>query len=154
MWGRGCRRLLPAPFAFHDERWAGPIIPINDLAVHTVEALVGIDLAERVDRLHHAVLGAKLAFVAALLAPLQPVEHAPAAGNRERGAEHAEVAAVEALDEETGPKKQDCEEHERPFTHEVQEHDRLEWLDLGELLGKRHIAQRDTEQAEKQDVFY
>ena len=87
--------------------------------------------------------------IAALLAPLQPIEHAPAARDRERGAEYAQIAAIEALDEQTGCQQREREQHEPPLAHEVQQHDGLEGFDFGQLLGKGHVAERDAKDAEE-----
>ena len=104
--GFGPWDFLPLPSRlFEDEGRTDVVIPVNDLAVHAVEAFVGIDLAQRMDGLDHAVLGAELALVAALLPAFQPVEHVSAAGDRERGAKDAEVAAIETLDKEPGGEK-------------------------------------------------
>ena len=78
------------------------VVLVELLAVHAVDALVDIDLAVGVDRLNRAFLGTALAGRAAFGPALQPVEHAEPSGDRQRRAERAEVAAEEALDEETG----------------------------------------------------
>src|SRR5512137_1795290 len=71
----GGRMFLAASFALHDQRRAKLVVPVNDLAMHAVDAFVRVNLTERMDRAHRALLGAELAFNVALLTSLQPVEH-------------------------------------------------------------------------------
>src|SRR3546814_20376667 len=66
------------------------------------DALVGIDVPFGVDRPDRAFVVAAHARVAALAVALQPVEHAHAAGDRQRRAQRAHVAAEEPLDEQPG----------------------------------------------------
>ncbi len=84
------------------------IVPIDDLTLQAVEAFVGIYLSERLDSLDHAFLGTELALTSALLSAPVPIEHAGARWDRERGPEHAQVATIEAPDEEAGCEKSSC----------------------------------------------
>ena len=83
---------------------------VEHLAVHAVDALVGVDVPLRVDALHRALVGAPLARIAAFPVAAQPVEHPQPAGNSECGAERAQVAAEEALDEQACRNQCDGEE--------------------------------------------
>src|SRR5512138_4025843 len=110
---------------------------IEHLAVQAGDALVGIDVSFRMDRLHRALIEAAHAGIAALAVAPQPVEHAQAPRYGQRGAERAEIAAEEALDEEAGDEQRDGEGDEPPLAHEAEDDRGLEGLDLRELLGQR-----------------
>src|SRR3546814_12103215 len=75
---------------------------IEHLAVQARDALVGIDVPLRMDRLHRAFVVAAHAGIAAFAVAPQPVEHAKPPRDGKRRAERAEIAAKEALDEEGG----------------------------------------------------
>ena len=101
--GRGRKRLALLALEPHlDHVRAALVVVVQLLAMHAVDALVDIDLPLGMDRLHRAFLGAALARRAAFGPALQPLEHADPAGDRERRAERAEIAAEEALDEQAG----------------------------------------------------
>ena len=57
------------------------IVPIEHLAIHAVEALVGVDLAVGMNGLDHALFGAALAGAGALFVPAQPLKNPQLAGN-------------------------------------------------------------------------
>jgi hypothetical protein len=75
---------------------------VENLTMQAVDAFVRVDLARRVDRLHRALVGAGLAGISAFVIALQPVEHPEPRRDRQRRAQRAEIAAVEALDEQPG----------------------------------------------------
>ena len=122
--------------------------------MQAVETLVRVYVPVRMDRLHHAFLGAAMARRTAFLVAPEPFEDPQLAGDRERRAERAEIAAEEALDEEADRQQQAGIEHERPFPRETQDHRRLERLDLRHLLGEAQRVEGQPEQGDEDDVFH
>lgn len=96
------------------------VVPIVQLASQAINALIGVDRTERIDSLNRATLSTELAFTSALLSPPLPVEHAGARWDRERGPQDAQIATIEAPDEEASAKKNSSEKYKRPFTYEAQ----------------------------------
>ena len=104
---------------------------VKNLTMQAVHAFVRIDFAGRVDGLHRAFIGAGLAGVAAFVVAFQPVEHPQPCRDRQRGAQRAQIAAVEPLDEQPRHQQRRHIGHKGPGADEFQ-HDRgLERLDLG-----------------------
>ena len=66
------------------------------------QALVWIDFASGVNGLNKAFIGAGLAGAAAFLVAFEPVKHADPAGDRQRGSQGAQIAAIETFDEQSG----------------------------------------------------
>src|SRR5690554_4321661 len=125
---------------------ASLFVVVHELAIEAVDALVDVDPAIRVDRLHRADVGAALAGIAAVAVTLEPVEHADAGGDAEGGPERTHVAAEEPLDEKPDHQQPDRERHEGPRADELQDDRGLERLDLGELLTERERIERGPEQ--------
>src|SRR5690625_4182978 len=97
--GRRTGRELLTAFHLLDDHRAAVLGFVEHLAVQAVDALVRVDLARRVDGLHRALDGAGLTGVAAFMIALQPAEPAEARRDRQRGAQRAEIAALEPLAE-------------------------------------------------------
>ncbi len=125
------------------------MVEIVGLAFQAVDAFVGIDLPERMNRLNGAGPRANMAFSSAFAVTLEPLEHAHARWYRQRGAERAKVAAVESFDEESGEQQAGRIEHERPLAQEFHRDRGLERLDLGELEGRDDRAQRDRQDTDE-----
>src|SRR5690554_2328483 len=130
-----CRFL--ALLALHHHGRTLAIIMIGDLAVQTVVALVGVDMPLGMNRLDVALVGTNLAGLAALLVPTQPVEQANAGRNRQTSTQRADVAAIEFVIKSADHQQQHRIEDKAPFTLELEQYRRLEWLDLGVDLGLR-----------------
>src|SRR5690606_35071327 len=81
-----------------DHHRAFPVVMVEHLAMQAGNALVGFDVALRVDGLDRAILEAGLAGVAAFAVALQPLKRAQPRGNRQRRAQRTQVAAEESLD--------------------------------------------------------
>src|SRR5690606_27720718 len=72
---RGSRcRSRPAALGALLQMQAGRLVEIISLAFQAIDAFVGIDLAERMDRLHCAAAGADVAFGTAFAVTFQPVK--------------------------------------------------------------------------------
>ena len=74
-------------------------------------------------------------------------------GDRQRGAERAEVAAIEALDEQAGREQAHGKGDEGPVARELEDDRGLEGLDLGQPLGELQGIERQAEQDEKDHVL-
>ncbi|CAM4107566.1 hypothetical protein ACMU6081_27640 [Achromobacter mucicolens] len=126
---------------------------VQHLAMQALDALVRVDFAGGVDGLDGAFDVAALTGVAAVAVALEPVEDAQPGGDGQGGAQRAQVAAEEALDEQARDKQRHGEQHEGPVTHEVQDDRGLEGLDFGELLGDRQVIQREAEKQQEDHVL-
>src|SRR5215471_11922984 len=132
---------------------ANLVVEIVGLAFEAVDALVRIDLSQRMNGLDGATPGANMAFRATFTIALEPFEHPHARGNGERGAEWAEVAAIEPFDEQSGEQEECRIDHKWPLAGELHRDRGLERLDFGNLECHQDRAQRKGEDADKYDVF-
>ena len=80
-----------------DQRRTPAVVPVGDLAVQAVVALVGVDPAVVVDCLDLTLAGAELAGLAAFRPAAQPVEQPQPGGNGQGGPQRAEILAIELL---------------------------------------------------------
>ena len=95
----------------------------------------------------------KPAFAAALRAALEPVEDLQFGRNGEARTERAEIAAVEALDEEAGEEKGEHKSDERPCPDHAQRDRGLERLGLGQNQGVVHRIEGEREDADEEGVL-
>src|SRR5690606_18538860 len=149
------RRLLATRFALVFQYQRGTLVftVVSHLAVQAVMAFVVVDMPIRMDGLDLAFLGTQLAGVATFLAALEPVEQPYAAGDRQRGAQRADIAAEHLAGEDVDHQQNHRVQHEPPLAIELQGDGGLEGLHLGGLLGHHHRFQRDAEQHQQDDVL-
>ena len=110
-------------------------MPVENLAIHALNALIGVDVPLRVDGADRAFPSAALAGRTAFFVSAQPVEHPQSGRNGKGSAERTQIAAIKTLDEQAGDQQSDGEQHERPVAQKMQNDRGFEWLDLGRPLG-------------------
>src|SRR5690606_21191724 len=152
--GRPCRGF--ALFALDpalDAHRALVVVVVENLAVQAGNALIGIDVSFRMDRLDRALVEAAHARIAAFAIALEPVEHPQPARERQGGAKGTEIPAEEPFDEKPRSDEHQGERNEPPVTHEPENDRGLERLDLREYLGKSQGAKRYSEEPEEDNVL-
>src|SRR5690554_6433316 len=149
----GCILTTALAAALNNQRRALVVIEIGHLAIQAVVALHVVDGAIRVDRLYFTLVVTQPARVTALLAALEPVEHTQLGGQRQRGTQRAQIAAVHLAGEDIHHQQQHGVGYKRPATVEMQGDSGFERLHLGHLLSGGHGLQGHTEQHQQDDVL-
>ena len=129
------------------------LVVVEHLAVEALNAFVRVDIALGVNRLHRAIVGATLAGVAAHRIAAQPVKHPQARRNGQGRAQRAQIAAIKALDKQTGQKQHQRKRHKPPFTHKFQNHRGFKRLHFRQFFRQAQFIKRHTEKQHKNHIF-
>src|SRR5262245_9966224 len=115
---------------------AALVVIIFDLAIETLEAFRGLDLAGRLDRPHRTRSFTEVTGAAAFRTALEQIEQVQPVERGEHTAERTKEAAIGALGEKPDRQERAGIEEIRPGARELRGDRGLEWLDLDGGAGR------------------